>query len=152
FAKLDRFEDLSLVARHLEQASPGSLTAFGWLSRSLVKLKHWEECERIAEERLKRLADDPDAIRTLALAARLQGNPEKAERLGLRLTASGKAEAVDFNNLAWDALIGGSVKADTIQAAQRAAMLSQNHDAETLHTLASVYAEVGKTGEAREIL
>ena len=73
-----------------------------------------------------------------------------ARSLGRKIETSGKAEAPDLNNAAWDSLFTGSVEGSDVEAAVKAAQMSQDKPF-TLHTLGCVYAEVGKTQEAREL-
>ncbi|MGO9641952.1 MAG: hypothetical protein ACLP1Y_11685 [Candidatus Acidiferrales bacterium] len=53
--------------------------------------------------------------------------------------------------IAWDSLFTGKVEAADIEDALKSAQLSDNNTS-VLHTLGCVYAEVGKTKEAREVL
>ena len=64
--------------------------------------------------------------------------------------ADGKAEPRDLNSIAWLSLFG-KVESSDIEDALRATQLSKNAPG-ILHTLGCVYAEVGKTKEAREVL
>ncbi len=151
FGKAGENEKLLPVAQRLLASAPDSLTAFHILGRTLTGLKRWTDAEKLAEARLERHSDDPHAIRLLASIADKKGELEKTSEYLLRLVKSGKAEAPDFNNLAWNDLIRGQVIEEALQVAQRSALLSQNKNAAALHTLASLYAEVGKTAEARDV-
>lgn len=62
-----------------------------------------------------------------------------------------KSDASDKNQSAWYALFTGTVSGDDVQTALAAAQANQN-DGSVLHTLGCLYAEVGKTKEAREVL
>lgn len=57
-------------------------------------------------------------------------------------------EAGDFNELAWMLLEQGRVDDRTLDYAQRAVCLSSYGNPSHLHTLASIYADLGKTDEA----
>jgi len=150
--KSKKYADALPVAQRLAGSLPESATAFTLLASVQVKLKMWQECERVAAERLKRLPDDPDTIRVQMRLAEAQGNIEKAQQFGRKLATMGKATPGDLNEVAWDALVRGFVDADAIEAAQRAALLSHSGSFAILHTLASLYADVGKTTEARQVL
>jgi tetratricopeptide (TPR) repeat protein len=150
--KSKKYVDLLPVAQRLAASSPDSPTAFRLLAGAQTKLKRWEECEKAAEERLKRLPDDRDAIRVQMTLAAEKGDIEEAQQFGRKLVTLGKATPVDLNNLAWCALVSGRVDEDAIQIAQRAVLSSHSASPAALHTLASLYAEVGKTTEARQVL
>jgi tetratricopeptide (TPR) repeat protein len=103
-------------------------------------------------ERLKRLPDDMTAIRSLALHDEMINRfPEAMLRIRPYVD-NGKATASDLNRYAWDALFLPGVGQDAIEAAQRANSLTGNKNSAILHTLACLYAETGKTSEARELL
>lgn len=152
FAKDERHTDLLPVAERLLASHPRSLTAFNYVTVALIGSKKWAECERVAQERLKLVPDDPDAIRTLANNAAWQGRIAEAQRTHQRLVELGKAQAEDYNGIAWNALVLGAVTQEAIQSAQRATTMTQNASFPSLHTLASLYAEVAKTSEARAVL
>jgi tetratricopeptide (TPR) repeat protein len=58
----------------------------------------------------------------------------------------------DWNNFAWDSLVADKITPAAVQAAQPATSLTQNNAGDMLHTLASIYAEIGKVSEARAVL
>ncbi|MCP4656223.1 MAG: hypothetical protein GY856_12490, partial [bacterium] len=152
FSRLERHTDLLPIARGWLAAKPDSAAAFSYLREALSGLEQGEELRQAAEERLELLPDDPAAIRTLARLAEEQGDLERADRLRRRLVASATAGADDLNHLALNALFQGHVTEQTIEDAQQAAALSQHQDAAYLRTLASIYAEMGKATEAREVI
>ncbi len=57
-----------------------------------------------------------------------------------------------YNNLAWNSLFTGNVTQQSIDYAQQAAGPSENRDPMALHTLATLYAELGRSVQAREAL
>jgi tetratricopeptide (TPR) repeat protein len=60
----------------------------------------------------------------------------------------GQADAGTFNNRAWLGLFADQVTDQDVGFALQAAQLTQFQDVVSLHTLASLYAESGKTEEA----
>lgn len=148
----ERWEDAHSVALRLSAASPMSRTAFIALSLSQLRTKRWKECEQSANDRLKTRPNDLDALRSLLSLAELKSDWATAANISDRIAASGKAEAEDYNTQAWNTLFAGSVDEAALQKAEKATMLSQNRDYNSLHTLASIQAELGNTTEAREIL
>jgi tetratricopeptide (TPR) repeat protein len=117
----------------------------------LQALGRFDEADHLCEERLKRLPEDLDAVRALVSIASGRRDYRKADVLGRKLQDSGRAEAVDLNNLAWNTLFFDRLGGPDIESAIKSSQLSQNSTS-TLHTLGCLYAEVGKTKEAREVL
>lgn len=152
YQKKERFTDLLPVAQHLLQASPRSLTAFVYLTRALDNLERYDEVEAAAQQRLRLVPDDYGALQTLVLNAMRRSDHARVRELENKLISSGKAEVGDFNSLAWDALVEGKVTEEAIQVAHRGTLLSQTKNGPLMHTLAALYAEVGKVSEARELI
>ena len=153
FARLDRQEEMLTVTRRLLQARPDSPTAFGQVAESLRRLEHWDDFERLAQDRLSRLPNDPDALRLLGELAHFhEGDFDKARQFHQKLVNLGEANANDFNNQAWRTLFYDLVAEEGIELAQRAVLLTQSLNAASLHTLATLYAEAGKTTEARQVI
>lgn len=150
--KHKRYQEAVAGARRLLIAAPDSETAFQLLARALSKLRKWTEVEGAAQERLRRKPDDVSALRVLQMNAMHRGDGAGAQKYGRRLVEIGKAEAVDLNNLAWAALVEGMVTDEAVQTAQRAVMPPNPPAASSLHTLAALYAELGKASEARDVL
>ena len=147
-----RQADLAEAARRLYADNPGSDRAFALETLSLVNLGQWDGLRKISDERLDRSPGDPQALRALAALAKHKGDLDTAERLLLAVVDAGKAVAGDFNDLAWFALVRGRVDDRAIDHGQRAATLSGYQNAASLHTLAALYAEQGKTAEAYRLL
>lgn len=147
-----KYAELLPVAQRLTAASTESTTAFVLLIYAERGLKQWQQCDDAIRERLRRLPDDPAAIRMEMMVEEAEGEIEKAQQSGRKLVALGKATTTDLNNLAWYSLFRGPVDADALQAAQRSVLMSHSSSPYALHTLASLYAEVGKTREARQVL
>jgi len=147
-----RYTDMADVARRFVTAFPDSRHAAILLNLALARLGRWDEMRQVAEQRLAKAPDDSLALLALDSVAEHQGKTEEATKYLQKLADSGKAEAMVFNNLAWIALVNGKVDDRAIENAQRAATLGQYNDASSLHTLASLYAELGKTGEAYKLI
>jgi transglutaminase-like putative cysteine protease len=150
--RLGRWADLAQVARRLLATSPTSEHAYGLAVLAAASLERWDDMRQVAEERLARLPADQLALRTLVDVKRQSGDYDGEEELLGKLIDSGQAQAGDFNNLAWLALVRGRVNEKAIEHAQRAANLSEYTSYSALHTLASLYAELGRTAEAYRII
>jgi tetratricopeptide (TPR) repeat protein len=107
------------------------------------------EARAMAEARLARRPDDPDALRELAGIAVSSGQYDEAERRFARLAAVGRAGPGDLNNRAWNAIFRGAVDDEALEWGRVA---SDKLGASALHTLATLYAERGRTAEAMQLL
>lgn len=110
-----------------------------------------DEIAETEQRRILKLAaaalDEPDA------AVRRPEEPKEAE-VSLREPPSraGEAGEDDLHALAWMALVRGRVDEQAVENAQRAAMLSGYKNSSILHTLAALYAELGRTAEAYQVI
>jgi tetratricopeptide (TPR) repeat protein len=114
-------------------------------------LGRFNDGDALIEDRLKRIPDDHDALFSQAGNAAARGDFAKAHALGQKLIDDGKAMPRDYNEIAWFSLFTGEVKPSDIEVALKATQLSENNTS-NLHTLGCIFAEVGKTKEAREVL
>ncbi|MBZ5552763.1 MAG: DUF3857 domain-containing protein [Acidobacteriia bacterium] len=151
YNNLEDYEGLFKVSSELAKLYPESRRAFLDESLALLGLRRFQDADKGANERLKRMPGDLDAMRVLVGSAVAREDYVLAHDLGRKIVDAGKAEFQDLNSLAWSALYTGKVVNDDIEDAIKASQMSKN-DAHVLHTLGCVYAEVGKTKEARELL
>src|SRR5262249_52878545 len=70
----------------------------------------------------------------------------------LSLIAKGKATRHEYNDLAWNSLFTGGSTDKAIEYAQKSVGKGPQRSAAALHTLATLYAEMGKWAQAREAL
>ena len=146
-----QFEKLLAISSELSKKYPESQSAFFMQTYALRALGRFDEANQIAQDKLKRMPNDLDAMRELVFIATSRGDYAAAHDLTQRIIDTGKADASDFNGIAWAALFTGTISEADLQDAIRSAQMSQN-DPNVLHTLGCVYAEMGKTKEAREVL
>jgi len=152
FIRLKKFEEVVAPARRLAEAAPRSKTAFALQAIAFENLERWQEAEQVARARLDLIPNDVEAIRALAQIAGHQRRYKDSIQILSSLIGVGKAEEQDYNNMAWDALMDGDVTPQAIEWAQRGVLLTQNQGGPVLHTLACLYAEMGKATEARDLL
>lgn len=152
YQKLDEFAKARPLAEELVKARPESLRAFGLLVTSLRALGDFAAWEKAANDRLARLPDDDDALLSLVSLAQRQDQPRKAFQLAEKIVEQGKTTTSLYNSLSWMELFDGKVTEKGLEYAHKGRMLSKDGDAPLLHTVAAVYAEVGKTTEARELI
>ena len=140
------------ITGRLLAASPGSERAEDLHLQALLALSRWDEIRALAGKRLQRSADDAEALQLLTDADLRAGDLTQAEARLRQIVKSGKAKANDYNELAWLLLERGRVDDEALDFGQRAATLSEYQRSAYLHTLASLYAEKGRTAEAYRIL
>ncbi|HEY4841983.1 MAG TPA: DUF3857 domain-containing protein [Terriglobales bacterium] len=151
YNSLDDHDRALSVSRDLARLYPDSESAFVSQAFNLRALGRLEEADRLATERLKRFPGEAVAMRTLIMNATSRGDYIKAHAVAQNIVNGGKAEVEDLNLTAWVSLFTGKVESSDIDDALRAGDLSRKRPG-ILHTLGCIYAEVGKTKEAREVL
>ena len=114
--------------------------------------RRWDEFHALADQRLAAHPDDLFALRKLEDAALQKGDFDEIRKLRERMTRAGIAEGGDLNNFAWAALASGRIEDADLEAARRGATLADYKSYASLHTLAALYAETGKTSEAYRVI
>jgi tetratricopeptide (TPR) repeat protein len=147
----ENFAGLLDVASTLLKQAPESRMAFMSNIEALVGLKRYDEAMALADERLKALENDADALQAKMTVESSRGNYATAQRWGQKLADQGKQDANLLNSTAWFALFTGKVQDTDISNAIRSTQLAKENP-HILHTLACLYAETGKTTDARELL
>jgi tetratricopeptide (TPR) repeat protein len=152
YSNLDEYQELYDLASELAKQNPESKRLFFDEENALRALHRFAEADALAQEMTKRLRDDTDVRRTFIFTAVAREDYVAAHMLGRKLIDEGKAEGSDMNGVAWAALFTGKVEQADLEAATKSSQLTQNSSPAVLHTLGCVYAEIGKTKEAREVL
>jgi tetratricopeptide (TPR) repeat protein len=151
YENLDEYQKLHDLAVQIAKQYPESKRVFFEDQIALRGLGRFAEADALAQDMAKRLPDDPDVLRAPAFTAAAKGDYVTAHDIGKKLISGGKAESGDFNSVAWNSLFTGKTTQEDLDIAVRGAQMNQNNTG-MLHTLACVYAELGKTKEAREVL
>jgi tetratricopeptide (TPR) repeat protein len=151
YEQLQHFDKLLVVASGLTKEYPESRRAFLMQSSALTGLRRYREADQLAQDRLKQLPDDLDAMRALVRSAVAREDYSLAYERTRQVVKLEKSEPSDKNELAWYALFTGKVSGEDVNTALAAAQANQNNG-NVLHTLGCIYADVGKTKEAREVL
>ena len=105
---------------------------------------------KLANARLTKLPKDRTALRMLARASMVQGDYAKCDDYYRQIINEATPEAGDYNNVAWNALFLRRNLDRALEDARRASSLAPSPA--VLHTLAALYAETGKSLEARDAL
>ena len=139
-------------ARRLVDKQPDSGSAFIALSTGLSYSGKAAEAAALAKERLVRLPKDRDAMRALSQNAAATRDFAAAERYAQQVVDEIKPERIDYNNAAWYGLLAGDLETAIENAHKATTGETGKESAASYHTLAAIYAEAGKTVEAREAL
>ena len=151
YSQQDNFARLLEVSSALLKQTPESKSAFTSNVAALIGLGRYDQAIALADERLKLLENDPDALQMKMRTEADRGNFTAARAWAQKLADQGKTDAELFNASSWFALFTGKVdEADIAMAIKSTQMAKDN--AAILHTLACLYAEVGKTKEAHDLL
>ena len=151
YEKLEEHAKAVTLTSALAAQYPQSSVAFVSQATVLRALGRFEEADGIANERLKRMPGDLDAMHVLVMNATGQEDYGKAQALTQKIVDAGQGEAEDLSNLAWYSLFTGTTGPSQLEHVLKASQLSKDNYG-LLHTLGCVYAELGKTKEAREVL
>jgi tetratricopeptide (TPR) repeat protein len=138
------------IAKRLVDAKPDSESAVETYTSILSQLDRNAEVVKIANARLAKLPKDRTALRMLARAALVGGDYAKCDEYYRQIINEATPEAGDYNNEAWNALFLHRNLDRALEDARRASSLSPSPA--VLHTLAALYAETGKSLEARDAL
>ena len=147
----DNFAGLLDVSAALLKDEPESPAAFIDNVVALLGLNRFDDALALADQRLKLLDHDSDAYEMKAQIEANRGDFAAALGWLQKLADMGKADAMLLNEQAWYALFTGNVQQADIAKAIRATEMRKDTP-EILHTLACLYAEVGNTKDAREVL
>jgi tetratricopeptide (TPR) repeat protein len=137
------------IAERLSKAYPDSGSAFTSWNTALSRLGRVAEAEALAKDRLTRLPKDREALNALSNDSAQKGDYETASTWARKIVNDLTPTSGDYNNAAWLALFRGKDFDQAIEDARRA---SSNDSPSALHTLAALYAETGKSTEARQAL
>ena len=145
------YEKVMIPIKALEQKTPSSKRVFFAQLDALRAQKKFDEANSLARNKLSRNPEDIDALRALCRNSSLQLRFEEAYNYALKAQANGNSAPSDFNQLAWLSLFFPRANGPDIESALKASQLVPN-SFPIQHTLGSVYAEIGKTKEARELM
>jgi tetratricopeptide (TPR) repeat protein len=151
YKETERWTDALAALDRLAVKHPGSDSAFEWAGDVLEKLKRYDELRARAEKRLAAKPGDRIALRALGQEATYRRAYDEALGYLGKVTESADAVLRDYNEHAWLALFGKLPLETAIEEA-RQALTSDPDNYPTLNTLAALYAEHGKSSEARDTL
>jgi transglutaminase-like putative cysteine protease/tetratricopeptide (TPR) repeat protein len=147
----ERWTDALATADRLTERFPDSGYAFRLAYISLSKLKRDDEAKKRALARLQKFPGDMSALQILGEQALEKGSYEEASRYFAGVLERTGAGAGDYNQRAWTAIFAKQDLEAAIDEARHAVAKAPESYA-ILNTLAVLYAEQGKSSEAREAL
>jgi len=136
------------VGRRIEQATDEDL----YLRIALSGLKRYDTLRELADRDLEK---DPNDLEAAALRAQTyleEGKLDRAAAAYQKIAADPNATSSAFNQAAWLDVARDTVDEQTVQWAQQAAKKSDYGSYPALHTLATVYATIGRPEEAYKVL
>lgn len=152
YSTQERWSNLLPISEALIKAYPTSMRAFDLATRAYGGLKRFNEWDQLIQSRTAQHPDELTYTRSAASLASYRGDYAKAREIIKSITDKGQANRYDLNLYAWWALeLSSPIDQETIDTAIRATDLSRNSFA-IQHTLGCVYAQAGKTTQARELL
>ena len=143
---LDDPAQIAELAAPLAASHPDSGTAFVAWTRALARSGRLAEAVAVAKQRLERSPRDREALTMLCEFAARRSDYAAATVYVKRIIDELTPTERDYNEVAWLALFTGKDIDKAVEQAQQASTSA------SLHTLASLYAEAGKSVEARQAL
>ena len=147
----ERLEEVEALGRELLRTHPTSDAAFGLVGEALERQRKWAALAELGDERLSRSPGDILGMRARARSAAELGQGELAETWYRKVVASPRAEGRDYNNFAWSFALAQRASEEAVDLARRS-IERDDEPGPNLHTLATLLAELGHVGEAREAI
>jgi len=152
YTQLERSAELRPVMERVVAAYPDSELAFLYLTSALFDLEDYEALERHIAERLERLPDDGPALNARLELHLARGDLEAAQRDAATLIEIPSPDPEYFNQAAWIKVMRGDADQQALRWARQGAERTSYQSYPVLHTLATVYAELGQAEEAYRVL
>lgn len=140
------------IIKSLMEDDPDSETLLNLLAAAYTMSNNVADWRTMLDARLAKKPGDVTLLRQKEHMLTIAGDYAGARATCKQVLESGKEKSNDYNSYAWSGLFDNTLSPEIVQAAQKANMMSQNKSFADLHTLASIYAAMGKTTEARQVL
>jgi tetratricopeptide (TPR) repeat protein len=150
YTDLDRGQELLAVAQRLLAQYPDSQTAIRTQLNALWLLKRFAEAAKVVDDRIAKSPSDTFLYTLGASIAQDGGDFARADELLNKLIATAKGGEGVQNSLAWSYLVQGKNLDEALDISSRS--IAGGGNFATLHTLASIAAEIGKTAQARQVI
>jgi tetratricopeptide (TPR) repeat protein len=147
-----KWSQAGALAKTMLDAHPRSDTALFYYVNSVAQQGEHAALQQAGDAALVLKPNDATTLRTLSQANAFGYQYAQAKVYLKKLQDEGKANATDYNSLAWLSLFDGPVDEDALHAAQQANLLTKSSNFSIMHTLACLYADTGKTEDARQLM
>jgi tetratricopeptide (TPR) repeat protein len=145
--------ELSLeAAQRLTDIYPRSSTAFMMQVQSLIMLGRFDEADSVIKERLERIPGEQSTLALYCDVPQYTGDLAEYRRRMQSTIDDGRALPGVYNNMAWLDIVEQEASDTTRQTAMQAVTMTDYSEPAALHTLATVYVELGMTTEARNVM
>jgi tetratricopeptide (TPR) repeat protein len=151
YAILEKWEDMLAASDRLVAKFPDSGAAFSRSAGALMKLGRHDEARTRALARLKKLPGDIEAQQVLGTDALRRGAYEESLNWYTGVLDRANPGPGDYNDHAWASIFARKDLDAAIENARHAASGAPTVHA-ILNTLATLYAEQGRSSEARDAL
>lgn len=151
YSSLERWKDVLTVADRLAAKFPASAIAFRQANFALMKLNQQDEIRARGLARLEKIPGDMAALQVLGEHALQHGAYDQAMQYFAGVLDRANAGPGDYNQHAWTSIFARADLDQALEEARQAAGQEPESYA-ILNTLAVLYAEQGKSSEAREAL
>ena len=151
YAILEKWEEMLAASDRLVAKFPDSGAAFLRSARALVKLERHDEARTRALARLGKLPGDIEAQQVLGADALRRRAYEESLKWYAGVLDRANPGPGDYNEHAWASIFAKKDLDTAIENARHAAAGAPTDHA-ILNTLATLYAEKGRSSEAREAL
>ncbi|BDU73828.1 hypothetical protein METEAL_30020 [Mesoterricola silvestris] len=152
YAERESWDSMEASLLPLRQDYPDSPEVDRFHLKYLDHKGRWAEYLALCDEHLQRTPEDKSFEGLKRYALNRLGRHE--ERVGLLQAKAdrGAAESADLNNLAWYLLVKGAPLEKAMEYAQGAVRTAPRGENNSHHTLASILAEQGRSGDAMKEL
>jgi predicted Zn-dependent protease len=152
FLELNKYQEQKQVMERLYSVYPESEKIFTHYIVSLLTVKDYPRAEQIINKHLSADPDDKLAhsllLRDYAYKLDFKALEEQMEKC-LKLNAIGESE---YNLVAWVGLFNSALEPKSLEYARTAMKLSAEREDYIIHTMATLYAEVGRCQEAWQLI
>lgn len=151
--KNQAFDKAGLIARELAKYLKGDTQFIPWYALNLALWGQDAEAETIIETLRAARPDDRDVFSALLSVYQTTLNFAKLDAETAKYPS--RLSGMDLNNLAWDELFrdpNGTLAPIALERSRKSVNLGQSRSRPELHTLATIYATIGRFDEARSML
>ncbi len=152
YASVNDNEKIMSLAQKMIDANQQFNKAWAYYQYAGYKARKYKEVQTLARALLQRNPDNEGLRDTVDSLLYTTGEYDAYWRVMTQKKAESSLSDVQYNNMAWLTLFSFGTIRDGIEYALKSVELSKGEDADTMHTLAALYAEEGKVSESYHLL